>query len=303
MSDGKRKESRETHENLEAILGSPSYVLAEEDIALLKRDELRPVRLQLEYFKPELLLHKYNIRSTIVVFGGTRIWEESRARNRVEALEAQVAAHPDDKALAGRLAIARRILSKSHYYEEAREFGRLVTANCQKSDRRELVIVTGGGPGIMEAANRGSFEAGGKSVGFNITLPHEQEPNAYITPELCFQFHYFALRKLHFLQRARALVAFPGGFGTMDELFEALTLIQTGKSGRIPVILVGKEFWQRAVGFDVFLEEGTIDPEDLELFEFAETAHEAWDIICRFYEMDPAHPLRALRSAEGMDSN
>jgi len=292
-----KKEPRDPRANLQATLHSPSYILAEEDIALLKRDELRPVRLQLEYFKPELLLEKHNIRSTIVVFGGTRIVEEKDARARVEALEAQLADHPGDDELARRLAVARRILAKSHFYEEAREFGRLVSTSCQISDRRELVVVTGGGPGIMEAANRGAFEAGAKSIGLNITLPHEQEPNAYITPELCFQFHYFALRKLHFLQRARALVAFPGGFGTMDELFEALTLIQTGKSGRIPLVLVGREFWERAVDFEVFVEEGTIGPKDLELFEYAESAREAWDIICRFYEMDPDHPLRALRQA------
>jgi uncharacterized protein (TIGR00730 family) len=292
------KEPRNPQANLRDTLHSSSYILAEEDIALLKRDELRPVRLQLEYFKPELLLEKYKVRSTIVVFGGTRIVEENDARARVEALEAQVAEHPADGELARRLAVARRVLAKSHFYEEAREFGRLVSTSCQISDRRELVVVTGGGPGIMEAANRGAFEAGAKSIGLNITLPHEQEPNAYITPELCFQFHYFALRKLHFLQRARALVAFPGGYGTLDELFEALTLIQTGKSERIPLILVGREFWEKAIDFGAFAEEGTIDPTDLELFEYAETAREAWDLICRFYEMDPGHPLRSLQEAD-----
>jgi hypothetical protein len=298
MSASKKKGTRDPGENLRETLSSPSYILAEEDIALLKRDELRPVRLPLEYFKPELLLGRYHVRSTIVVFGGTRILEEGRARAKVEALASQVAEHPDDRGLGRKLEVARRVLAKSRYYEEAREFGRIVTTSCQIADRRELVIVTGGGPGIMEAANRGAFEAGGKSIGLNITLPHEQEPNAYITPDLCFQFHYFSLRKLHFLQRARALVAFPGGYGTLDELFEALTLIQTGKSDRIPVILVGKDFWREIVHFDTLVEEGTIDPEDLELFEYAETAREAWDIICRFYEMDPEHPLRGLGPLE-----
>jgi uncharacterized protein (TIGR00730 family) len=281
-------------ENLETIMASSSYILAEEDMALLERDELRPVRLQLEYLKPELLLQEHKIHSTIVVFGGTRVIPEEAARRRVEELEARVKARPEDDEIGRQLRVARRVLAKCHFYEEARKFGRIVSDSCQITDRRELVVVTGGGPGIMEAANRGAFEAGGESIGFNITIPHEQEPNPYITPELCFQFHYFALRKLHFLMRAKALVAFPGGYGTMDELFEALTLLQTKKVEPLPVVLVGREFWEGAVNFPHFVEEGTIDPEDLDLFEFAETAQEAWDIICAFYALDPDNPLAAL---------
>lgn len=278
-------------QNLQAILKSPSYVLAEEDTGLLKRDELRPVRLQLEYFKPQLMLEQHRIHSTIVVFGGTRILEEGEARARVTELEAALKRKPGDVDLEHRLRVARRVQAKSAYYDEARKLGRLISERAQRRDRRELVVVTGGGPGVMEAANRGAFEAGAKSIGLNITLPHEQSPNPFITPDLCFQFHYFALRKLHFLLRAKALVAFPGGFGTMDELFEALTLVQTRKISRLPVILVGREFWEGAVKFRHFVEEGTIDPEDLDIFQYAETADEVWEAICTFHGLDPGQPI------------
>lgn len=278
-------------QNLQAILKSPSYVLAEEDTGLLKWDELRPVRLQLEYFKPQLMLEQHRIQSTIVVFGGTRVLEESRSRARVAELEAALKRKPDDIEIQHRLKVARRVHAKSGYYEEARKLGRMISERNQRRDRRELVVVTGGGPGVMEAANRGAFEAGAKSIGLNITLPHEQAPNPYITPDLCFQFHYFALRKLHFLLRAKALVAFPGGFGTMDELFEALTLVQTRKVSRLPIILVGREFWEGAVHFRHFVEEGTIDPEDLDLFQYAETADEVWEAICAFHGLDPEQPI------------
>jgi uncharacterized protein (TIGR00730 family) len=277
-------------ENLEAILASPSYVLAEEDAALLKRDELRPVRLQLELFKPELVLHQHHIRSTIVVFGGTRIVEPAEAERRLAARREAAARAPGDPDLARRVGIAERILAKAHYYEASREFGRLVSSRCQLAAHREFVVVTGGGPGIMEAANRGAHEAGAKSIGFNITLPHEQVPNAYITPDLCFRFHYFALRKMHFLMRARGLVAFPGGFGTMDELFEALTLMQTRKIAPVPVVLFGRDYWQAVVRWEEFVEEGTVDPADLDLFHYAETPEEAWRIICDFHGLDPAAP-------------
>ncbi len=189
---------------------------------------------------------------------------------------------PDNAETLVRLATAERILAKSHYYDVAREFGRLVGTDASTAHPR-LVVMTGGGPGLMEAANRGAFDAGARSVGLNIELPHEQYPNPYVTPELCFRFHYFALRKLHFLLRARALVSFPGGYGTFDELFEVLTLIQTRKIKPFPVVLVGEHFWRRAVDFDYLVEEGVIDREDRELFWFAETAQEIWDGILRWY--------------------
>jgi uncharacterized protein (TIGR00730 family) len=277
-------------ENHRAILESPSYVLAEEDAALLKRDEFRGVRMLLEYRKPELAFLENHIRSTIVVFGGTRIIEERKARKQVMNLRDQLAKNPESKELQRDLGIAERVLAKSRYYEEARELGQRVSRACQRADRRELVVITGGGPGIMEAANRGAYEVGAKSIGLNITLPLEQEPNAFITPDLCFQFHYFALRKLHFLMRAKALVAFPGGFGTLDELFDALTLLQTRKIDPLPVILVGRGFWDRVVDFAVLVEEGTIQREDLELFRYAENAEEIWRVICSFHRMDPDRP-------------
>ena len=243
------------------------------------------MRLQLELLKPELILQEHNIRSTIVVFGGTRIVAAPEAKARVAELEGQLEARPRDLKLGQRLETARRILAKSKYYDEAREFGRIVSRNCQLNGQCEYVIVTGGGPGVMEAANRGAYDVGAKSVGMNITLPHEQHPNPYITPELCFQFHYFAIRKMHFLMRAKALVAFPGGFGTFDELFETLTLVQTLKVGPLPVLLFGREFWQSAVNFDFLAEEGVIDPADVGLFSFVETAEEAWKKIADFYRI------------------
>jgi len=272
--------------NLEAILQSANYRLAEEDTALLKRDELRPIRLELELLKPELALREHGIESTIVLFGGTRIVEASLAEHRLAQLRRKLAKDPGSDDLRRRTAIAERIVAKAPYYEVAREFARLVSSTCQVDGRRECVVVTGGGPGIMEAGNRGAFDIGAKSVGLNITLPREQVPNSYITPDLCFQFHYFALRKLHFLMRARAMVAFPGGFGTMDELFETLTLIQTGKVQRIPIVLCGSDFWHGAVNWDFFVAEGTIDPKDVELIEFADTAGEILEVIESFYGGD-----------------
>jgi len=270
-------------ERLHRILASPSYTPAYEDVDFLMRHDLRSVRLQLELLKPELVLRQQRIRSTIVVFGGTRIVEEKLARRRLEALEAEIRQHGATPELARRLAVAQRIVAKARYYEEAREFARLVTRAGQAGDECDYVIVTGGGPGVMEAANRGAFDAGGKSLGLNITLPMEQRPNSYITPELCFQFHYFAIRKMHFLLRARALVAFPGGYGTLDELFEALTLVQTRKMRALPVILFGRAFWEEAVDFEFLAREGTIAWDDLALFSYAETAAEAWAAIQRFH--------------------
>jgi len=268
-----------------AILASPSYLLAEQDLAFLARDEARGVRLQIEYLKPETLLQEHAIRDTVVVYGSTRIAEPAAARRRTEALRQALETDPRNTILIRKLAVAERILAKSHYYEIAREFGRLVGSSCDDDgSRSKLVITTGGGPGIMEAANRGAFEVGAKSVGLNIDLPHEQYPNPYITPDLCFRFHYFALRKMHLLLRARALVAFPGGFGTLDELFEVLTLVQTRKIKPVPVVLVGEEYWRRAFDVGFLVDEGVIDAEDRELFWFAETAKEIWDGILHWYD-------------------
>ena len=270
---------------LKAILASESYVLAEQDATFLARDEARGVRLQMEYLKAETLLADHAIRDTVVVFGSTRIREPSAAQRTVEALRQALEADPRNGALIRSLAVAERILAKSGYYEVAREFGRLVgSGRGEDGSPSRLVIMTGGGPGIMEAANRGACEADAKSVGLNIKLPHEQYPNPYITPDLCFQFHYFALRKMHFLQRAKALVAFPGGFGTIDELFEVLTLVQTRKIKPVPIVLVGEEYWRRAVDVGFLADEGVIDAEDRELFWFAETAEQIWSSILHWYQ-------------------
>ncbi len=232
---------------------SPAYRLAFNDPDFLCRDELRPVRLQLELLKPEMLMESYGIESTVVLFGGARIPSPAQK----------------DKAA------TRTLAELSKYYDEAREFARLITLRSKGNGRHEHVIVTGGGPGVMEAGNRGAEDAGGVSIGLNIVLPHEQSPNEYVTPDLCFNFHYFAVRKMHFLMRAKALAVFPGGFGTMDELFETLTLIQTGRMEKIPVLLFGEAFWTRIINWDALAEAGTISRDDLDLFRFVETAQEA----------------------------
>lgn len=265
---------------------SPSFRLAYTDTEFLQRDELRSQRLQLELLKPELLQQDYGIRSTIVIFGSTRIPDKITASERLRKAEAAAAVNPDESLLQRRVEIARRILDRSFYYDEARELGRLITLASQRGEFYEKVVVTGGGPGIMEAANRGAYEVGGKSIGLNIALPKEQLPNPYVTPQLCFQFHYFAVRKMHFLMRAKALVVFPGGFGTLDELFETLTLIQTKKIERIPVLLIGKEYWDRIIDFNALVDEGTIDPEDQDLFQFADSASAAWQAIELFYSSE-----------------
>lgn len=264
---------------------SSTYKLAFADPEFLLRDELRPVRLQLELLKPELIQQAQGIDATVVVFGSTRIPDPESARKALERAELQARREPLNPLLGRQMKIARRVYAKTRYYEEARRLGRIISNNCQDSDGCELVVITGGGPGIMEAANRGAHDAGAKSIGLNIVLPHEQAPNPYITPELSFQFHYFAIRKMHFLMRARALVAFPGGFGTLDELFETLTLVQTKTIRPLPVLLFGKEFWAQAVNFDFFVDEGVISPEDLEVFQYVETAEEAWRAIADFYNL------------------
>jgi len=247
-----------------------AYQLAFTDEAFLLREEMRPVRMQLELLKPELVQNEQGIQSTIVIFGSARIVPPDVAKRMLADAESA----QDSTATA----LAQRHLAMSRFYEEARRFGALVT---QKSRSLEtpLYVVTGGGPGIMEAGNRGAFDMDGKSIGLNIVLQHEQAPNPYITPELCFQFHYFGLRKMHFLMRSVALVCFPGGFGTLDELFEALTLIQTGKSRRRPVLLFGREFWTKLINFDLLVETGMISALDLQLFRFVESAEEAWGVL------------------------
>jgi hypothetical protein len=286
------EEDAQAFQRVQAILNSPSYRRADTDIDFLAEDDLRGVRLQIDYLKPELLLREHEIKQAIVVFGSTRICEPTAALRKVEALRALLSADADNNDLKRKLRVAERILGKSHYYEVAREFGRLVGRNPNAREHRTS-IVTGGGPGMMEAANRGTFDVGAKSVGLSISLPHEQYPNPYVTPELCFSLHYFALRKLHFLLRAKALVAFPGGYGTLDELFEVLTLIQTRKIKPIPVVLVGEAYWRRAVDIDFLVDEGVIDSEDRDLFWFAETAEEIWSDILRWYEAS-GEPLQRV---------
>jgi len=276
-------EQRDREENLERILLSPSYRIAFKDIDFLTDPSLRPVRMQLELLKPELMLERSGIVSTIVVFGSTRVVEPALARRNLERAKAALADTPDDPRRRRAVERSERLLTNSRYYEIAREFGRLVSSRGQRRKRREYVVVTGGGPGIMEAANRGAYEVSAQSIGLNIHLPQEQFPNPYITPELCFQFQYFAMRKFHFLLRAKALVVFPGGFGTLDELFDALTLRQTGRMQDIPIIMFGREYWEKVLDLRFLADEGAIDDEDLDLISYAETAEDAWQMILEFH--------------------
>lgn len=225
---------------------SPSYRLAYDDLDFILRDDMRAFRLAMEWLKADIVQTEHNINSTVVIFGSARFLSDTKSP------------------------------TQQHYYAEARKLGRKITELSLQHDSREYVVVTGGGPGIMEAANRGADDAGGKSIGLNIVLPFEQKPNDYITDALCFQFHYFAIRKMHFLNRAKALIAFPGGFGTLDELFETLTLIQTKKAASLPIILVGKSFWQQLINFDFLVEQGVINPKDLALFHMVDSADEAY---------------------------
>ncbi len=273
----------ERRRNLERILQSPSYRVAYRDVELLNDPRLRPTRMELELLKTEIIFQEHNVRSTIVVFGGARIVEPAQARRNLELARARLAETPNDPRRQRAVARAERLYAKSPYYDLARAFARLVCEECKKNNQCDYIIVTGGGPGIMEAANRGAYDVGAKSAGLNIRLPHEQLPNPYVTPELCFQFHYFAMRKFHFLLRAKALVVFPGGFGTIDELFDALTLRQTRRMQEIPIILFGREYWSKAIDFHFLADEGVIDDEDLDLIQYAETPQEAWDIIRRFH--------------------
>lgn len=268
---------------LSRILNSPSYRQANHDVDFLNGDDARGVRLQVDYLKAQRLLEAHDIRHTVVVFGSTRIPEPQVAQQRLAQLRALMVNEPDNARYLAEMSVAERIMEKSRYYEVAREFGKRVS-EAALAHQAGLVIMTGGGPGIMEGANRGAFDTAAKTVGLNISLPHEQFPNPYVTPELCFQFHYFAMRKLHFLLRARALVAFPGGYGTLDELFETLTLVQTRKIRPLPIVLVGESFWRGAVNLDFLVSEGVIDEEDRDLFWYAETAEDIWNGILNWHE-------------------
>lgn len=273
----------------EELAQLPSQRLAFQDLDFLARDEVRSLRLALEYLKPQLAKRELGVASTIVVFGSARVPAPEDVQERLSAAERAAEARPDDEDAGRELERARHQVDFARYYQEARRFAALVSQNNQADAPYEYVITTGGGPGIMEAANRGASERGLKTMGLNITIPFEQTPNPFITPELCFNFHYFALRKMHFLLHARALVIFPGGFGTLDELFDALTLIQTQKMPPIPIVMLGREYWSRVLSFDAMVEAGTISAQDAELVRWAEDAEHAWRIIREFWEdADPA---------------
>ncbi len=278
------KENSETLEQIKVIMGDPSFVVAEDDKDFLCSDEARGVRLQLDYLKAEVKMQKQGIDHTIVVFGSARIIEFDAAMKELKKIEKELKKSPHSETLLSALKRAESMVRKSLYYDEARKFGQLVGKSGKSPEDCHVALMTGGGPGIMEAANRGAMDVGAKSIGLNIELSHEQFPNPYITPELCFQFRYFAIRKLHFMQRAKALVIFPGGFGTLDELFEILTLIQTMKSPSIPIVLLGKEYWQRVVDFEFLKEEDVISSNDLDMVTYASSAQEAWEKIIRWHE-------------------
>jgi len=270
-------------ENMERILGSPSYSLAQDDKLLLTREEMRGVRMLLELGKPEIALQADNIKSTVIVFGGTQIVDHAAAERRIFEARRAAQAAPADQALAREVKRAEQLLSMCHYYDDARTFARIVSIDNQCEDERDYVIITGGGPGIMEAANRGAFDVGCKSIGLNIKLPAEQQPNPFITPELCFQFKYFALRKFHFILRAAAVVLFPGGFGTLDEMFETLTLRQTHRMQPVPIILYGRDYWSKVIDFQALADSGVIADHHLDLFSYAETPEDAWQQILDFH--------------------
>lgn len=280
MSSQNRSDDQElVRKNLELIISSSNYQLAHEDRELLNSDEMRGVRMLLEINKPEKILEEQNILSTIIVFGGANLSDKSSIENRIEIAKNSLTKDPRSSSLERELARLKNLQSISHYYDSAREFAKIVSRQNQKEHCNSHVIVTGGGPGIMEAANRGAFDADCKSIGLNISLPNEQHPNAYITPGLCFKFNYFALRKFHFVMRSVAAVFFPGGFGTFDELFELLTLRQTGMKTEIPIILFGRDYWSKVINFQFLSDHGLISDEHMNLFQYADSASEAWDII------------------------
>ncbi|MGB1776803.1 MAG: LOG family protein [Synechococcus sp.] len=283
-----------THEqaNLDAILKSPTYRIAHEDQDLLNSNDMRGVRMLLEITKPDLHLETAGIESTIIVFGGARIVERAVAFETLKQAEQHLSEQPDSAHLKRAVMHARHLVELSRFYDAARDFAYLASQHgqCNRDQRQHCsshVIVTGGGPGIMEAANRGAYDAGCRSIGLNITLPFEQHPNPYITPDLCFKFNYFSLRKFHFVMRSIGAILFPGGFGTLDELFEVLTLRQVGTKGSMPIVLFGTEFWRRLVDFDYLAETGLISDDDLDLIHFSDTAEEAWDFIRRHTGSEP----------------
>ena len=259
--------------------------IAFEDEDFIKSPACRGLRLEMEYMKPDLAMSLFRVYSTMVIFGSARTKSPEEAQKILEAAQEQLAKDPRSPQAIAEVKKAKRLVDESHYYQVARELAGLVTTESQLQDGtdRTFVVLTGGGGGIMEAGNRGAMEAGGLSAALNITLPFEQHPNDYITPELSFQLHYFSVRKMHFLKRAKALAAFPGGFGTMDELFEVLTLIQTHKIEPMPVLLYGREFWERLIDWEFFAERGLICKDDLNIFTYCETAQEGWDTIKKFY--------------------
>ncbi len=269
-----------------AILNAKNYKRTDRDYDFINSDIARPMRLQLEYLKVQSVLEEKNIKKTIVVFGGTRVIQEKRAALKFKKAQKAFEEDKGNKKLKFKFKVAQRVLNKVKYYDDACQFASLVAKYSKLNADDPVHIMTGGGPGVMEAANKGAFNEGEDSIGLNIDLPFEQFPNPYISPELCFSFRYFALRKLHFMHRARALVAYPGGFGTFDELFEALTVIQTKTIKPIPVVLVGKNYWENAVNFEFLAEEGVINPEDLDLFKTVDSATEAWQYILNWYKVN-----------------
>ena len=289
---GLNDQSHQEQVNLDAILKSSTYRIAHEDPDLLNSNVMRGVRMLLEITKPDLDLEAAGIESTVIVFGGARIVDRETASKRLEEAERQQSENPGSSTLKRQVAHAEQRVVLSRFYDSAREFARLASQHGQANHKQSHgcashVIVTGGGPGIMEAANRGAFEAGCRSIGLNITLPFEQNPNPYITPDLCFRFNYFSLRKFHFVMRSIGAILFPGGFGTLDELFELLTLRQVGTKGSMPIVLFGTEFWTKLVDFDYLAETGLISDDDLDLIHFTDSAEEAWDFICNRTQADP----------------
>ena len=268
--------------NLEAILKSSSYKLAHEDLDLLNTDEMRGVRMLLEITKPEQAIEKENIISTVIIFGGVHISEEITSKRRLDEALKLLEKDPKSIFLKQRVKRFENLYSMSHYYSSARKLSKLISIETKLERPHAHVIVTGGGPGIMEAANRGAFDAGCKSIGLNISLPNEQHPNSFITPGLCFKFNYFAMRKFHFVMRSEAAVFFPGGFGTLDELFELLTLRQTGMKKNIPIILFGKDYWNKVINFEYLCDMGLIEEKHLSIFKYADSAEETWALIKKF---------------------
>ncbi len=276
-------EKEDIEKRTKEIMEHPSYELAYLDNEFMQGDDLRPLRLELELLKPEMFLDKLGIKSTVVAFGGTQVLPQEEVGPIVAEAEKLAAEKPDSHEAKRAMIRAKRFQSKVRYYDECREFAKIVTDYNKQFRDGEFIIKTGGGPGIMEAANRGAYDAGGKSMALNITLPFEQTPNSYITPGMCFQFNYFAIRKMHFLLRAKAIVCFPGGFGTLDELFTALTLRQTGRMQDVPIILYSKEYWDGIIDFQFLADEGVIQDKHLEIFQYCETPQETWDVIKKFH--------------------